>query len=142
MRLHGVQVNIISDPNNPRQVESVVTSRVTPVATNVTEYYENDLVKAQSLLMAGRTSFEYWPNGQLMAVTDAQQSTFSAYDDDADDRRRVGNALNHPIQFVYDGASRRTTTIFADGSSVSNVFDDVGQFGGDGGGQARQNHQI
>jgi RHS repeat-associated protein len=127
IRATNVVVNIEPDPNNPGQYMSVIVSAGTPYSTNSTAYYANGWVQSRTTPDGHTTSYQYWADGQTMNVTDPLNHQTSYFYDAAGRQSQVWDALNHPTQFGYDALGRQVATIFADGSSVTNQFNNVGQ---------------
>ena len=127
VRLANVQVSIVSDPDNPGQSNSVITAPGTVLFASQTEFMANGWVKARISPTGRRTTQEYWPDGQIMSMTDSDTNrTFFVYDE-AGRRSLTWDALNRPTRFEYDEFGHQARTVFADGSSISNSFDNLGR---------------
>src|SRR5207253_2113573 len=112
---------------SPGPWESVISSNGVPFSTNSTEFFASGAVKSRTNPEGKRTSYPYWPDGQLMTVTDAlTNATYYEYDL-AGRQKLVGDALQHTNAFIYDPAGRQNKIIFADGTWTSNVFNIAGQ---------------
>lgn len=97
-----------------------------PISTNSTVFDAAGRVISKTT-PDGVTSYDYYPDGQLMQVIDPLNDTnFYAYDA-ADRQTNMVDALNRSTKFQYDGAGRTIATIYDDNSYVSNVFNNLGQ---------------
>jgi len=114
-------------PNNPGQWLSVIGSTGIPYSTNATAYYDNGWVQSRTGPDGQTTSYQYWADGQTMTVTDPLGHQTSYFYDDAGRQSQVWDALNRPTRFVYDALGRQVKTVFADGSFVTNQFNNLGQ---------------
>jgi YD repeat-containing protein len=98
-----------------------------PIAWHIPRIYDNGWVKSRTGPDGQTTSYDYWPDGQVKHVTDALGNvTYYEYDP-AGHQSLVQDALLHSTQFHYDPLGRLAQTVFQDGSSTSNVFNNVGQ---------------
>jgi len=127
VRLTNVVINIAADPLNNNQVISQIGSGGTPISTNSTEYYFNGWVKSRTAPDGGVTSYAYYDDGQTLSVKDALNHTTTYFYDPAGRQEAVTDALLHTTRFTYDALGRQVATVFEDGSSMSNVFNEVGQ---------------
>jgi YD repeat-containing protein len=127
VRLMNVRVDLVADPANPGQMQSVIGLAGTPYSTNAMEFLENGWVKSRTGPDGKTTSYEYWADGQTMAVTDALTNRTSYVYDAAGRQASMTNALNYGTQFVYDAMDRQVAMIFADGSGTTIGFNDIGQ---------------
>jgi RHS repeat-associated protein len=123
VRLTNVVVNI---NYNGSVADSIAVTTNGPISTNSTVYDAAGRVASRTS-PDGTTSYDYYPDGQVMYVTDPLTNTiFYAYDA-ADRRTNMVDALMHSTKFQYDALGRTIATIFDDNSSVSNVFNNLGQ---------------
>lgn len=127
LRATNVVVNIVSDPNNPGQLMSVIGSAGVPYSTNSMEYFDNGCLKSSTGPDGQKTTYQYTANGQNQSVTDPLNHTTYSFYDDAGHQTLTWDALNHATHFVYDTLGRRTATVFDDGSSVTNEYNPVGK---------------
>jgi RHS repeat-associated protein len=97
------------------------------VSTNSTEYLLNGWVKSRTGPDRKTTTYAYWPDGQIMYVTNAlNQYTYYEYDS-AGRQKLVADALSRTNKFEYDAIGRMVKTTFADNSYVTNIFNGLGQ---------------
>jgi RHS repeat-associated protein len=126
VRLANVTINIVVDPQNQGRYMSTPGLTGMPLSTNSTVYNAAGQVSSRTT-PDGTTSYDYYPNGQVMHVIDALNETnFYAYDA-AGRQTNVMDALSHSTRFQYDAAGRTVATIYNNNSSISNVFDNLGQ---------------
>jgi YD repeat-containing protein len=126
IRLENVQVNLIPDPSAPGQMTTVIAEQGTGLSTNSTTYFANGRVQSKTS-PDGTTTYAYYQDGQTESVTDPLTNTTYYTYDPAGHQSQVRDALNHTTQFQYDAVGRQIATIFDNGTSVSNIFNNVGQ---------------
>jgi RHS repeat-associated protein len=123
VRLTNVVISIQYSGSVP---QSVVTSAGVSISTNSTVYDAAGKVMSRTS-PDGTTSYDYYPDGQLMHVVDAlNQTNFYAYDV-AGHQTNVVDALNHSTQFKYDAVGRMFAAIYNDNTGTTNIFDALGQ---------------
>jgi RHS repeat-associated protein len=129
IRLENVRVNLVLDPNASGQMATVVASLGTGLSTNSTTYYPNGWTQSQTS-PDGTTTYTYWPNGQTETVTDPLNHTTTYAYTASGLQSLVWDANNHGTRFVYDAVGRMVSTIYDDHTSVSNIFNSLGQHAG------------
>lgn len=127
LRATNVVVSLQPDPNNNGQTNSVIVSSGVPYSTNSTEYFDNGRVKSRTGSDGQTTTYQYTANGQSQSVTDPLNHTTYCFYDEAGRPTLMWDALNHATHFIYDALGRQVSTVFNDGSSVTNEYNDIGQ---------------
>ncbi|PWU16134.1 MAG: hypothetical protein C5B50_14070, partial [Verrucomicrobia bacterium] len=127
VRLMNVRIDIVSDPNNPGQMMSVIGSQGTGFSTNSTAYFPNGWVQSRTGPDGQTTSYTYYDDGQTKTVTDPLTNVTTYAYDDAGRQKSITDARTNTTQFVTDAVGRNVKTIFADNSSITNIFNDLGQ---------------
>lgn len=117
---------VVSITYNGSVAECTLNSATGPICTNSTVYDAAGRVLSKTS-PDGTTSYDYYPDGQLMHVIDPLNDTnFYAYDA-ADRRTNMVDALSHSTKFQYDALGRTVATIYNDNSAITNVFNNLGQ---------------
>lgn len=123
VRLTNVVVNIVYNGSVAESMSNMATGAV---STNSTVYDAAGRVVSRTN-PDGTTSYDYYPDGQVMHVTDPLTNiTFYTYDA-ADRPINLVDALTNSTKFQYDAVGRTIATLYNDNSYVSNVFNNLGQ---------------
>src|SRR6185312_11112789 len=123
VRLTNVVINITYSGS---VAQSTVISEGVPISTNSTVYDAAGRVKSRTS-PDGTTTYDYYPDGQLMDVVDALTNTTVYAYDAAGRQTNVVDALNHSTKFQYDAVGRMVATIYDDTTATTNIFNNLGQ---------------